>query len=215
MKALNLRKSYLVGLAILALAVTAIFINTSGLSAQSSEDEYHTLLGYHGYQSPGGVIFESASTESISANVEEKYLDRKGLATRELNVRGMAGRGYSEGLGETMYWLDKSRPVKGSVVRAKTPGAEYPAVHEMHFHLLLVSDIFPGKTLRSINPAIMVNNNATSFPPKPGARYQLKNVVELEDVENPGEVMFRIVSNRNQIIGAGRLPLDPAMEPQR
>jgi hypothetical protein len=50
----------------------------------------------------------------------------------------------------------------------------------------------------------MVNNNATVFPPRLGTRYALQRAVEFEDVNEPGVVVLRIVSNRNQIVGVGR-----------
>jgi hypothetical protein len=184
-------------------------VGTASLSAWTEEEnEEHRLQGFHGIQVTGVGEFTAASEESIAARpMGPRFIDRDGLSTLRLRVLGMAGRGYVEGVGETMYWLDQSRPLEGSVVRGKTPGIEFPAVHEMHFHLLLTTEALPGRTFRSINPAIMVNNNATSFPPKLGSRYVLRNVVELEDVNDPGTVVLRIVSNRNQIVGSGRSSL--------
>ena len=195
-------------LSVLLLAGAALLLSAPYLSAQwtPDEEERHRLAGVPGHQIQIDSLGEFAveSEESIAAVAEEKFLDRNGLINRPIRVLGMAGRGYAEGIGETVYWMDKSRLVEGSGVRSKVRGAEFPAVHEMRFHVFLTTEALPGVTLRSMNPAIMVNNNATSYPPRLGARYVLKNVVELEDVENPGVVIARILSNRNEIVGSGR-----------
>jgi hypothetical protein len=203
---LKLRRVHILGLSIFVLAGAAVLVSTSDSIAQwtPEEEEQHRLLGYHGVQITGQGEFLVASEESISAVAGEKYIDRNGLSVIPLRILGMAGRGYVEGVGESVYWLDKSRPVEGSMVRGKARGSDFPAVHEMRFHLFLTTEALPGRTFRSINPAVMVNNNSMSFPPRLGSRYVLKNVVELEDVNDPGVVVVRIVSNRNQIVGSGR-----------
>lgn len=198
----KLRKVHVFGLSVLLLAGVAL---VADVTAQQEGEEWCYLMGFHQYQINGGSTFTSASEESITANADgQRFTDRNGLSTLPVKVLGMAGRGYTEGVGETMYWVDKSRPVKGSGFRAKTAGAAFPAVHEMHFHLRLTTDTFPGRTFQSINPAVMVNNNAMSFPPKVGSRYVLKQPVEFEDIDNPGETVLSIVSNRNEMIGSGR-----------
>lgn len=203
----KLRRAQVLVLSVVVLAGVALLLSAPYLSAWTpEEEEQHRLWGVPGHtmQIDGVGQFDVASEESISAVSQDKFLDQNGLINRSIRVLGMAGRGYSEGIGETVYWMDKSRSAGESGMRAKVRGAEFPAVHEMRFHLFLTTEVLPGVTLRSINPAVMVNKNATSYPPRIGARYVLKNVVELEDVENPGVVIARILSNSNQIVGAGR-----------
>lgn len=209
---LKLRRAHVLGLSVLVLAGAAVLVGTSDSSAQS--DDEHIVDGVHIYQINGLGEFSAASTESIAASFEEKYIDREGLSTVPIKVLGMAGRGYTDAVGETMYWLDKSRPVEGSRMQSKTRDSDFPGVHEMHFHLLLTTEALPGRTFRTINPAVMVNNNAMSFPPKVGARYVLKNVVELEDVNEPGVVVIRILSNKNQIVGSRRYDSGRGVRPR-
>jgi hypothetical protein len=214
MNELKLHKVQVLALSVVVLAGVALLLSAPYLSAWTpEEEEEHRLAGYHTYQIDGLGQFSMDSSESIAAVSEEKFLDRNGLSNRSIRILGMAGRGYSDGIGETMYWLDKSRPVEGSGMRAKARGAEFPAVHEMRFHLLLTTEALPGRTLRSVNPAVMVNNNATSFPPRMGSRYVLKNVIELEDVDNPGVVVGRILSNRNKIVGSRRYDSGEGVRP--
>jgi hypothetical protein len=177
--------------------------------------ERHRLEFNHMFSIAGQGAFAAATTEEIGATVGEKYIDRNGLSSLPLRVVEMAGGGQTEGVGRTEYWLDKSRPVE-SIVRAKAPGRDFPAVHEMRFHLLLTTEALPGRTFRSINPAVMANDNATSFPPKLGSRYVLKDVVELEDVNDPGVVVVRVLSNKGEIVGSGRFGfLRPSIDPRQ
>jgi hypothetical protein len=202
----KLHRVHGLGLSILVLAGATVLLSAPSAFAVEEGENPHWMEGVHYLQIDDGPQFAVTSEESIAAEGEEtkRFVDRNGLTTMPVRILGMAGRGYAEGVGETVYWLDKGRPTAGSVVRGKVRGAEFPAVHEMHFHLILTTEALPGRTFRSINPAVMVNNNATAFPPPVGSRYELKNVVELEDVEQPGVVVLRILSNKNQIVGVGR-----------
>jgi len=208
---LKLRKSQVLCLALLVVAAAGTLLLTTRLWAQEPVEEPCSFEGEHTGWVNGLGDFSLASEESISAGIGEKSVDREGKAVRTIRILGMAGRGYATGIGETVYWLDKSRPV-ASGLRAKLRGQEFPAVHEMGFHLFFTTEALPGKIFRSINPAIMVNNNAMSFPPRPGARYALKNVVEFEAVDEPGVVAARIMSNHNQYVGSRRSGFSQRLE---
>jgi hypothetical protein len=197
------RKGHVLMLALLIAAVAGTLLVTPDSWAQDGEDECYFEDGTHKGWAEGVGTFELASEESLSATIGQKLIDRDGKMVRPIQIRGMAGRGRATGIGETVYWLDTSRPVE-SGLRSKLRGHEFPAVHEMGFHLYFTAEALPGKIFRSINPAIMVNDNATSFPPKPGTRYVLKNVVEFEDVDDPGHVAARILSNHNRYAGSRR-----------
>lgn len=200
--ALKLRKAHVLGMALLVVAAAGTLL-LSTTSWAATEDECYFDDGTHKgwFQDLGS--FTLASEELISATVGEKRIDREGRTVTPIRIRGMAGRGKATGIGETVYWLDTSRPVE-SGVRSKLRGQEFPAVHEMGFHLFLTTEALPGKIFRSINPAVMVNDNALSFPPRPGSRYVLKNVVEFEDVDDPGFVVAKIVSNHTYYAGSRR-----------
>ena len=200
--AFKLRKAHALCMALLAVAAVGTLLLTPSSWAESENPCYFNGVHVGWFNNLGNFTVESE--ESISALVEEKVLDREGKTVTPIRIRGMAGRGRATGIGETVYWLDTSRPV-ASGIRAKLRGQEFPAVHEMGFHLFLTTEALPGQIFRSINPAVMVNNNSMSFPPKPGSRYVLKNVVEFEDVNDPGIVVARILSNNNQYLGSGRL----------
>jgi len=209
---LKLRKVHVLSMALLAVAAVGTLLLTTRLWAQEpSEDPCHFENGEHKGWIEGLGTFSLASTEDIEAFVGESSTDREGKRVTPIRIRGMAGRGYATGIGETVYWLDTSRPV-ASGLRSKLRGQEFPAVHEMGFHLFFTTEALPGKIFRSINPAVMVNNNATSFPPKPGSRYVLKNVVDFEAVDAPGVVAARIVSNTTTYVGSGRSHFSQRLE---
>jgi hypothetical protein len=70
-------------------------------------------------------------------------------------------------------------------------GNSFPADQVMNFHLTVESpELFPGKKLRSKNPASL-SGRLNRFPPQ-GDLYQLADPVELEDTDNPGDVLARI-----------------------
>jgi len=175
-------------------------------SSAQDDDPCYFSDGTHRGSFDGLGAFTLSSEELVSAAVGTKFIDRDGRIVTPIRIRGLAGRGQAEGIGETVYWLDTSRPVT-SGIRSKQRGQEFPAVHEMGFHLFLTTEALPGKIFRSINPAIMVNENSTSFPPKLGSSYALKSVVEFEDVAEPGIVAARIESNHNRYVGSGRAGL--------
>jgi hypothetical protein len=200
---MKLRKAYLFGLAVLAVAAVGVLFTTTVLAEESRPC---FINGWHtGWFSDAGE-FTLQSEEEIEGEVSSSTVDGQGKIVTPIRVRGMAGRGRAEGVGETVYWLDTARPVS-SGLRSKLRGVEFPAVHEMAFHLYLTTEALPGKIFRSINPAVMVNDNATSFPPKLGSQYVLKNVVEFEDINEPGIVAARILSNHARYVGSRRSEL--------
>jgi hypothetical protein len=200
--ALKLRKGYVLGMALLLVAAASTLLLASHLWAVEGDQCYFedgTHVGW--FQALGD--FNMASTEELESLVGEAQLDSSGKTVTPIRILSMVGRGRATGIGETVYWLDTSRPV-ASGLRSKLRGHEFPAVHQMGFHLFLTTEALPGKVFRSMNPAIMVNDNATSFPPRVGTRYRLQNVVAFEDVEEPGIVAARILSNHNQYAGSRR-----------
>jgi hypothetical protein len=148
-----------------------------------------TFSGLGTYQETG-----IGKATQIMARVKPAFISKSGLKTVPLEIVSIGGRTFAEGIGETRFWLDATRPVP-SAIWEKRPGTEFPAVQEMRFHFFYTLEALPGRVFRSINPAIMRSNNVRAFPPLSGTRYHLVQPVEIEDVSDPGVVVGKVLSN--------------------
>jgi hypothetical protein len=139
--------------------------------------------------------FETRATSSspLIARVGRLFM-KNGLKTVPLQLINLEGIAFAEGVGDTRFWLDASRPVT-SAVWEQVPGTEFPATQEMRFHFFYRVDVLPGKVFRSMNPAIMRTENLDSFPPPPGTRYRLVSPVLLEEIDRPGVVVGKVLEN--------------------
>src|SRR5215208_625525 len=171
---------------------------TAGLTAvcpETGTGEEHwdqhitTINGLGTFQEVVG----EASTPTM-AQVGRQFISKQGLKTVPLQIVSIGGRGFVEGVGETRFWLDPTRPVK-SAIWEKRAGTEFPAVQEMRFHFFYTVEARPGTIYRSINPAVMRSDNVRAFPPLPGTVYHLVKPVELEDISAPGVVVGKVLSN--------------------
>lgn len=89
--------------------------------------------------------------------------------------------------GPTKISLDTGRTVESTF----TGTGSFPATQVMNFHLTVESpELFPGKKLQSKNHASL-SGQLNRFPPQ-GDLYQLADPVELEDADNPGDVLGTI-----------------------
>lgn len=131
----------------------------------------------------------------LIVKVGKQHRSKSGLKTVPLRVVAIGGRGFAEGIGETRFWLDPTRPVT-SAIWEKKPGTEFPANQEMRFHFFYTVEAMPGKVYRSMNPARMRSNDVRAFPPPAGTTYRLVAPVELEEVSEPGVVVGKILANR-------------------
>ena len=131
----------------------------------------------------------------IVAVIGKPYVSNKGLKTVPLRIIANGGHSFAEGIGETRFWFDATRPLD-SAIWEKKPGTEFPAIQEMRFHFFFTMEAKPGKLYRTINPSIMRSEHVTAFPPPPGTVYRLMQPIELEDVTEPGVVVARVLSNR-------------------
>lgn len=131
----------------------------------------------------------------IMIEIGEQFRTKSGMKTVPFTIVSIAGRGFAEGIGQTEFRLDASRPVT-SAIWEKAPGTEFPAIQEMRFHFFYTVEAMPGKVYRSVNPAVMRSENVRAFPPPPGTVYKLAKPVEIEEVGNPGVVIGRILSNQ-------------------
>jgi hypothetical protein len=180
------------------------------VAGQKAACEEETLSGSgvskdHGEPHPGhdavftglGTFTEEQVEETapIMVEVGESYRSASGQKVVPFKVLSIGGRAFAEGIGETRFWLDTSRPVT-SAMWEKTPGTEFPAVQEMRFHFFYTLEAMPGKVFRSINPSVMRSNNVRSFPPPPGTIYNLARTVNLEDINEPGVIVGKLLTNR-------------------
>lgn len=131
----------------------------------------------------------------IMVEAEPHFRSKAGLKTVPLTVLTIGGQGFAEGIGETRFWLDATRPVK-SAIWEKQAGTEFPAVQELRFHVFYTFEALPGQVFRSVNPVVMRSNHVGAFPPPPGTVYELVRPVALEDAANPGPVIGRLLANR-------------------
>ncbi|MEM7048419.1 MAG: hypothetical protein AAF604_02120 [Acidobacteriota bacterium] len=136
--------------------------------------------------------FEAELRGTLTARAGREYNDN-GRKAVPIVVMGSAMRGYVEGLGETMIWLDKSRPLTGSFLRENKAGTNFPATQVMRSHLLLRTDALPGQTFRSIGPFTVESQGMKYWPPQ-DAEFVLVEPVEFEDINAPGEVVVRLLS---------------------
>ncbi|HVR95741.1 MAG TPA: hypothetical protein VMW27_03955 [Thermoanaerobaculia bacterium] len=127
--------------------------------------------------------------------VGKAFISEQGLKTVPLQVLANGGRSFAEGIGETRFWVDASRPI-ASAIWEKRPGTEFPAIQEMRFHFFYTLEAMPGKVFRSMNPSRMRSEDVRAFPPPSGTVYNLVEPVELEDITEPGVVVGRVLSNR-------------------
>lgn len=151
--------------------------------------------------------FETTATSSspLIARVGRPFL-KNGLKTVPLQLINVEGIAFAEGVGETRFWIDGSRPV-ASAVWEQVPGTEFPANQEMRFHFFYTIDALPGKVYRSMNPAVMRTENLHSFPPPAGTRYRLVSPVHLEELSRPGVVVGRVMDN--EVVIPERRPREP------
>jgi hypothetical protein len=130
----------------------------------------------------------------VVADFGRPFLAKGGLKTVPVRLASIDGRAFAEGVGETYFWLDASRPVP-SAIWEKKPGTEFPAIQEMRFHFFYTVEAMPGKVYRSVNPAIMRTDNLASFPPPAGTFYRLMKTVDLEEIREPGVLAGQVLSN--------------------
>jgi hypothetical protein len=181
--------------------------------AVSDSDPLHEAADLHEIELVGMGKFKEATVgEPIRMMVEVKphYKSKSGLKTVPFNIVTFGGRGFAEGLGETNFWLDATRPVE-SAIWEQAPSTEFPAIQEMRFHVFYTVEALPGKVLRSINPVIMRSGDVRAFPPPPYTVYKLVKPVELEDVQETGVVVARLLTNTVVIPRRG---LDRDREPR-
>ena len=208
----RMRSSFFLGSS-LALLGVGVFWATSSMAAKPERlmlPQKEGLIASCGEETPPehydqhNITIDSLGTfteigtgapSQIMAEVGRQFVAKSGLKTVPLKIVSIGGKGHAEGIGETRFWLDATRPVT-SAIWEKQAGTEFPAIQEMRFHFFYTIEAMPGRVFRSVNPAVMRSNDVRAFPPPPGTVYRLAGPVEIEDVSQPGVVIGRVNSNR-------------------
>jgi len=141
------------------------------------------------------AVGDAAPTVAV---VGKQYVSASGLKTVQLQLIANGGHNFAEGIGNTYFWLDASRPVT-SAIWEKRAGTDFPAIQEMRFNFFYTFEAMPGRVFRSVSPAVMRADDVRAFPPPRGTVYRLVQPVELEDVAKPGIVVGKVLTNRLQV----------------
>jgi len=105
------------------------------------------------------------------------------LATVPLHVIGYTTSSDIPGMGHTTLDFDFSRPVSASDVAATRQQEFFPAVQTMRLHILVSTDAFKGKTLRSMSPSALRN---AAWRDVPAVRAGRVFVIRDELLNTPG-----------------------------
>jgi len=134
----------------------------------------------------GGNEFVGQFDGSISVRLGKPLLSQDRLTTIPLHIVGYTTSSDIPGMGQTTFDFDFSRPIPPSEVEARHEREFFPAVQTMRLHILVTTDAFKGKVLRSVSPGALRNLDARDFPPPTGSTYTLEAPIGLEDIANPG-----------------------------
>lgn len=132
-----------------------------------------------------GPIFYARTEGGIGVEVGPHFRTTDGRNGADLIIRNVSSSGPVDGVGFVEIGLDDSRSTRSTLVANQT-GSDYPATQTMRFFPTVTID---GKEYRARNAANLVNSAVTSTPPAVGTVYVLTNDIELESVDNSGDVM--------------------------
>lgn len=155
-----------------------------------------------------GEEFRGQFDGSISVSVGQTTLDGQGLATIPLNIVGYTTTSKVKGLGRVTLDFDFERSVAPSTLKGSNAKTFFPATQTMYLNILMTTDALPGVTLRSRTRGALVNDEASSFPPKPGSVYRLQRPLALEDVKRPGKTKVTLLSVNTEIVSAQTSPTE-------
>lgn len=126
----------------------------------------------------------------ISIRLGKPLMSFERLSTIPLHVIGYTTTSDIPGMGRTTLDFDFSRPIPPSDIVASDVRSFFPAVQTMRLNILVTTDAFKGKTLRSMAPSALRNTEARDFPPPEGSVYTLESAVALEDIASPGKPLM-------------------------
>jgi len=136
--------------------------------------------------------FTGHTAFSFDPNRLAQYL--KGDANQvEMRIQEDVNNGVGAVIGAISWIMDPGRVPPPSTLTAISPGTPFPAVEEFVLNIIVeIPALLPGVRLRNKDrPAILRNANVTDFPPQ-NDMYQLAEPIQLEDVNNPGQVLATI-----------------------
>lgn len=154
----------------------------------------------------GNEVFTGQFDGSIATRVGETTVDSRGFPTVPLTIIGYSTTSKVKNMGKTTLDFDFSRTTNVSRLTGNTKNKIFPGTQQMNLRILMTSDAFPGKTLRSKTIGTLVNDKAQAFPPPPGSIYKLQRAVGLEDIDNPGKVLAKLLNVNTQIVSTDTAP---------
>lgn len=175
------------------------FARTSAIAACACHDDGAVFA-------IGGQEFVGQFDGEISVRLGRPVLSPEQLSAVPLHVVGYTTSSDIPGMGRTTLDFDFSRPVSPSDVAATRQQEFFPAVQTMRLHILVTTDAFKGKTLRSMSPSALRNIDAQDFPPPKGSTYSLEIPVHLEDIANPGVRLATLKTVNTSILSTEILP---------
>jgi hypothetical protein len=147
----------------------------------------------------GEEIFTGQFDGQISVRLRKHVLSPERRSTIPLQIIGYTTSSDIRGMGNTTLDFDFSRPITASEISGGESHQFFPATQTMRLHILVTTDAFKGRTLRSMNPGALHNNDVQDFPPPVGSTYSLSVPVLLEDIANPGVPLARLESVNTKI----------------
>jgi hypothetical protein len=153
-----------------------------------------------------GEEFVGQFDGEISVRLGRPVLSADQLTTVPLHVVGYTTSSNIRGMGHTTLDFDFGRPVSASDVAASRQREFFPALQTMRLQILVSTDAFNGKTLRSMTPSALRNQTAEDFPPPAGSTYSLETPVGLEDIANPGVRLATLKTVNTKIRSTQILP---------
>jgi hypothetical protein len=103
----------------------------------------------------------------------------------KLQIVGYTAHGSAPDLGTITLDFDFSESIEDSRLAPNSGAEPFPATQTMCLAMVMKADSLPGVRLRSREPAVLVNENVTSWPPAPGSNYALQSPVVFIDDEGP------------------------------
>jgi hypothetical protein len=140
----------------------------------------------------GGAEYQATFSGEMAVRAGEPT-EKDGVASIPLVITGHKTIGDVAGLGQITVSRDPDRDAPLSVLRENNAGEGFPATQEMLVNIHVTLDALPGFVLRNVKTGTLRNEGQQSFPPR-NARYELQEPLDLERVDEPGEVVARILS---------------------
>ncbi|HEU4739058.1 MAG TPA: hypothetical protein VFS54_08250 [Solirubrobacterales bacterium] len=140
----------------------------------------------------GGNEYEANFSGEMAVRAGEPF-ESDGVASVPLVITGHETVGEVGDLGQITVSRDPDREAPVSILRENQAGEGFPATQEMMVNIHVTLAALPGFALRNTKTGILRNSDQQGFPPR-NARYELQEPLDLERVDEPGEVVARILA---------------------